>query len=379
METTGIYIHIPFCISKCPYCSFISFTPENIPEKEYINAILKEIEIRCREIDIPEIGTIYFGGGTPSLISTGGILNIISSLGERFRLTNPEITIEANPGTVDLEKLKGYRNSGINRLSIGVQSFNDRLLINLCRSHNRKEALTAFESAGKAGFDNIGIDLIHSIGGESLQDWKDDLKDAVSLHPEHISTYNLTIEEDTPFHHSQEKGLLALPPEEEQTEMLLETIERLCTAGYEHYEVSNYALPGFRSRHNQIYWKVADYIGFGVSAHSYFKQGWGVRMANSPRLTDYLNRINKNGTAVVEEDILTKEKAMGEVVFLGLRMMEGVNVKDFEQRFGIKIEAVYKDAIEELTTEELLLYDNDYLKLTRKGLLFSNDVEIRFE
>ena len=160
--------------------------------------------------------------------------------------------------------------------------------------------------------------------------------------------------------------------------MLLTTIEILRSAGYEHYEVSNYALPGFRSRHNQIYWKVADYIGFGVSAHSYFKQGWGVRMANSPRLTDYLNRINKNGTAVVEEDILTKEKAMGEVVFLGLRMMEGVNVKDFEQRFGIKIEAVYKDAIEELTTEELLLYDNDYLKLTRKGLLFSNDVAIRF-
>lgn len=344
----------------------------------YINAILKEIEIRCRETDIPYIGTVYFGGGTPSLISPGGISVILSALTEKFKLTNPEITIEANPGTVDLEKLRGFRNAGINRLSIGIQSFNDCLLKNLGRSHSSKEALNAFESARTAGFDNIGIDLIHSVGGESLQDWKDDLKDAVSLHPEHISAYNLTIEEGTPFHQSQEKGLLVLPPDEEQTEMLLETIEILCTAGYEYYEVSNYALPGLRSQHNQIYWKGGDYFGFGVSAHSYFKKGWGVRMANSHDLTDYLNRINKNVSAVIEEEILTKQKAMGEAVFLGLRMMEGINVRDFENRFGINIETAYKDAIEELTTEDCLIYDNDHLKLTRKGLLFSNDVAIRF-
>ncbi len=186
MDTTGIYIHIPFCISKCPYCSFTSFTPVNIPEKEYINAILREIEIRRHEPDIPDIGTVYFGGGTPSLISAGGISSILTALAEKFRLTNPEITIEANPGTIDSEKLRGYRNAGINRLSIGVQSFNDRLLINLGRSHTGKEALNAFESARTAGFDNIGIDLIHSVKGESLQDWKDDLKEAVLLHPEHI-------------------------------------------------------------------------------------------------------------------------------------------------------------------------------------------------
>ncbi len=378
MDTTGIYIHIPFCISKCPYCSFTSFTPGEIPEKEYINAILKEIETRCCETDIPDIGTVYFGGGTPSLISPGGISAILSAIAENFKLTNPEISIEANPGTVNLERLRDYRNAGINRLSIGVQSFNDRLLSNLGRSHNSKEALNAFESARKTGFDNISIDLIHSIAGESLQDWKHDLTEAVSLHPEHISAYNLTIEEGTPFHNSQEKGLLVLPQDEEQTDMLLAAIEILGAAGYEHYEVSNYALPGLRSRHNQIYWKGGDYYGFGVSAHSYYRKGWGVRMANSPHLTDYLNRINKNGTAVVEEEILTKEKAMGEAVFLGLRMMEGINVKDFESRFGIKIETAYKDAIEELTTEDFLIYDNDHLKLTRKGLLFSNNVAIRF-
>jgi len=165
LETAGIYIHIPFCIRKCPYCSFTSFTSEKIPEKEYINAILKEIETRCRETDIPDIGTVYFGGGTPSLISPGGISAILSAIAENFKLTNPETTIEVNPGTVDLEKLKGYRNAGITRLSIGVQSFNDRLLVNLGRSHNSKEALNTLESAGKAGFDNTGIDLIHSIEG----------------------------------------------------------------------------------------------------------------------------------------------------------------------------------------------------------------------
>ena len=199
MKTIGIYIHIPFCISKCPYCSFTSFTPDKVPEEEYVSALLKEIRAWYSETASSDVRTVYFGGGTPSLISPGGISNILSELFKKFKLTNPEITIEANPCTVDMERLRGYKNSGINRISIGIQSFNDRLLLNLGRTHSSKEAFNAFESARTAGFDNIGIDLIHSIGGESLQDWKDDLNDAVSLHPDHISAYNLTIEEGTPF------------------------------------------------------------------------------------------------------------------------------------------------------------------------------------
>src|SRR3972149_2630497 len=378
LETTGIYIHIHFCIKKCPYCSFTSFTPEKIPEEEYISTILREIKTRYSEAESHDAGTVYFGGGTPSLISPAGISAILSAIAGKFRLTNPEITIEANPGTVDLDKLRGYRNAGVNRISIGVQSFNDRLLLNLGRSHSSKEALNAFESARTAGFDNIGIDLIHSVGGESLRDWKDDLKEVVSLHPEHISAYNLTIEEGTPFHPRQEKGLLYLPQEEEQTEMLLTTIEILCSAGYEHYEVSNYAMPGFRSQHNQIYWNGGDYLGIGVSAHSYIRKGWGIRRANSSNLTEYLNLINNKGTAVVDEEILSKEKAMGEAVFLGLRMMEGIVLNDFESRFGTGIETAFTNAVEELRTEGFLIYDKDNLKLTRKGLLFYNDVAIRF-
>lgn len=378
MDAAGIYIHIPFCKTKCPYCSFTSITPGEIPEKEYVSSVLKEIRLRRNETELRNIGTVYFGGGTPSLISPGGISCILSAISEKFNLVKPEITIEANPGAVDKDRLRSFRYAGVNRISIGIQTFNDRLLSNLGRSHSGKEALTAFESARQAGFDNIGIDLMHSIAGESLQDWKDDLRDAMLLHPEHISPYNLTIEEGTPFHNSQEKGCLVLPPDDEQADMLLATIETLCAAGYEHYEVSNYALPGCRSRHNQIYWKGGNYIGLGVSAHSYYRKGWGVRMANSPDLTYYIDHMNNDAAAVVEEEILTRAKAMTESIFLGLRMMEGININDFESRFGIKIEEAYKDTIEELTTEGFLIHDNDHLKLTGKGLLFSNDVALRF-
>lgn len=398
----GIYVHIPFCIKKCPYCDFTSFTPKKVPEKEYVKALVREIEFRVEEAGISRVETVYFGGGTPSLISPKGISSILSVIAEEFALLEPEITLEANPGTVDLERLKGYRDTGINRLSLGVQSFNDRLLSNLGRIHTRVEALNAFESAKKAGFDNVGIDLIHSIPGESLKDWNDDLKNAVSLRPEHISAYNLTIEEGTPFYCKQEKGLLMLSHEEEQVDMLMSTEDVLCAAGYEHYEVSNYALPGFRSRHNQLYWKCGNYLGFGVSAHSYIsssessvqcselnnskletpnsklKKGWGIRRANTSDLEEYFNLINEKGSAVIEEEVLTKEKAMGEAIFLGLRMMEGINLKDFEDRFGKGIEESFPNAVRELTKEDFLISEKRHLRLTKKGLLFLNDVSLRF-
>ena len=270
----GLYVHIPFCIKKCPYCDFTSFTPleisavlragskappfltgftpEKVPEEEYVKAIIREIGFRSGEAGISNIETVYFGGGTPSLISPKGILSILSVIAEKFTLLDPEITLEANPGTVDRERLKGYRDAGINRLSLGVQSFNDRLLSSLGRIHTREEALSAFKSVREAGFNNIGIDLIHSIPGESLKDWNDDLKEAIALQPEHISAYNLTIEEGTPFHCQQEKGLLTLPQEDEQVDMFMATEDVLCAAGYEHYEVSNYAIPGVRWQLNAI-------------------------------------------------------------------------------------------------------------------------------
>lgn len=387
--TLGIYIHIPFCVKKCPYCDFTSFTPETLPEDDYIKALKREMDVR-RKADVEEevkVETVYLGGGTPSLLSPNSVKNLLIAISKEFTLKEPEITIEVNPGTVDLDKLKGFRDAGVNRLSLGIQSLNDRLLSVLGRIHNRKEALNAYESARKAGFDNIGIDLIYSVPGESLPEWEGDLREAISLRPEHISAYNLTIEEETHFFHQQEKGILALPKEEEQVAMFLETERILEGAGYEHYEVSNYALPGFRSRHNQIYWKGGEYIGLGVSAHSYISGRWSVvsgqancgrRAANTSNLAEYFRLIGEKGNAVVEEEVLTKEKAMGETVFLGLRMMEGIDLSYFKDRFGIGIEEAYPKAIKELAGEGFLKSEEGHLRLTKKGVLFLNEVSLRF-
>lgn len=377
--TLGIYIHIPFCVKKCPYCDFTSFTHETLPEDQYIKALIREMEVRKAEVEEEvKVETVYFGGGTPSLLSPKGIKSILNKIPELFILEEPEITIEVNPGTVDLDKLKGFRDAGVNRLSIGIQSLNDRLLSVLGRIHNRKEALNAYESARKAGFENIGIDLIHSVPGESLPDWEGDLREAISLRPEHISAYNLTIEEETHFFHQQEKGLLGLPREEEQVAMFLETERILENAGYEHYEVSNYAIPGFRSRHNQIYWKGGEYLGLGVSAHSYIKKDWGIRQANTSNLEEYFRLIKEKGNAIIEEEALTKGKAMGEAVFLGLRMMEGIDLSYFKDRFGIGIDAAYPDAVKDLMGDGLLESGGGHLRLTKKGILFLNDVSVRF-
>lgn len=378
--TLGIYIHIPFCVKKCPYCDFTSFTPGTIPEDEYVKAVIREMEVR-RKAEVEEevkVETVYFGGGTPSLLSPKGVAYIIEKISETFILKEPEITIEANPGTVDFEKLRGYRDAGVNRLSLGIQSLNDRLLSVLGRIHDRKEALNAYEDARRAGFENIGIDLIHSKPGETLSDWKKDLEEAVSLRSEHISAYNLTIEEETHFFHMQEKGTLKLPPEEAQAEMFTLTEEILERAGYEHYEISNYALPGFRSRHNQIYWKGGEYLGVGVSAHSFLRKGWGIRRANTSSLEEYFRLVKEKGKAITEEESLTKEKAMGEAVFLGLRMMEGIDLKDFKERFGIRIEEAYSNVIKGLMEEELLKLEEGHLRLTEKGILFLNEVSVRF-
>ena len=393
-DCIGIYIHIPFCVKKCLYCDFTSFTPGAIPEDEYIRALIKEMKSRKGEGQDNVVETIYFGGGTPSLFSPKSIETILSAISKKNKIASPhptplpagerEITLEVNPGTINMGKLKGYRDAGVNRLSIGVQSLNDGILTTLGRIHNRQQALGAYEDAREAGFDNIGIDLIHSIPGESLSDWKRELKEVVLLGPEHISAYSLTIEEGTPFHCQLQKGLLPLPTEETQVDMLLTTEEVLGKAGYEHYEVSNYALPGFRSRHNQIYWKGGEYLGLGLSAHSYSSgQGSGVggqriRTANSSNLEEYFRLINEKGNAVIEEEVLTKEKAMGEAVFLGLRMLEGIDLTEFEKRFGVTIEATYPDAVIELTEKGLLEITQGHLKLTKQGLLLLNDVSLRF-
>ena len=257
---TALYIHFPFCVRKCLYCDFNSRAGSEIPQAAYTDALIREMELRRDTLpDGASASTLYLGGGTPSLLEPALVERIINAASRLFSLEPAaEITIEANPGTVNREKLADYRSAGVNRLSLGIQSFSEEMLARLGRLHTVHEGLSSFAAARTAGFANIGIDLIHSLPGQTLEMWRAELDRAVALRPEHISAYGLTIEAGTPFHDMERSGELVLPEEETAAEMFENTSDLLIEAGFEHYEISNFSLPGFRSRHNQVYWQRGD-------------------------------------------------------------------------------------------------------------------------
>ena len=364
----GIYIHIPFCLRKCPYCDFNSLAVKPFPEEKYVKALVDEIRDRSEEFKGHTIETVYLGGGTPSLFSPQTIGAILNETIRNFTVAGEaEITIEANPNTVDHKKFSAFHSLGINRLSLGVQSFKDDLLKILGRIHTAQEAIAACKQARAAGFENIGIDLIFGIPFQTITDWKDDLDRALALCPEHISTYLLHLEEGTPLYQSVSRGELALPSDELQAEMFKTTWTKLGQAGYEHYEVSNFALPGFRSRHNQRYWEGKEYLGIGAGAHSFLKTGWGMRRANISNPLLYMERAEKTEY----EEHLKKEEAIEEAIFLGLRQREGIDVKRFEERFGLTLDTHFP-SLEGLVQEKM-----GCLTLTPRGLLLSNEVFVR--
>lgn len=384
-ESIGIYIHIPFCIKKCPYCSFISVEGDEIPEDSYINALLKELAFHIQER--PELServleTIYIGGGTPSLISAEGVERLIEGVREMFSPSIPvEVTLEVNPGTGTLEKLKLFKEAGINRLSIGVQSFNEERLRTLGRIHTVRDSLRCYEEARKAGFNNIGIDLISCIPGQSISEWGSELDKAISLRPEHISAYTLTIEKGTPFFTMHNTGELLLPSEEEQADMFELTIDRLTSAGYNHYEISNYSLEGYQSGHNNRYWRYwdsSDYIGLGAGAHSYMSHPeWGLRRWNETLPYKYMNAVKECGSAIKGMERLSKEDAVTESIFLGLRKIDGIDSDWFTRRFNFSLIDSRKTKISELTEEGFLTLSGNRLSLTRKGLLVADSVIIQ--
>ena len=364
----GIYIHIPFCLHKCPYCDFNSIAVKPLPEEKYVTALIDEIRDRSEKFRGHTIETVYLGGGTPSLFSPHTIGAILNEIIRNFTVAKEaEITIEANPCSVNHEKLSAFHALGINRLSLGVQSFKDACLKILGRIHSAKEAVSAFEKGREVGFENVGIDLISGIPFQTCTAWEDDLDKVIALNPEHISAYQLHVEQGTPFYQSMERGELALPPEEIQTEMLETTREKLTEAGYEHYEISNYAHPGYRSRHNQRYWEGKEYLGIGTGAHSFLQKGWGLRQANISDPLLYMERAEKTGF----EESLKKEEAIEEAIFLGLRQSEGIDVKRFEERFGLPLDAHFP-SLEGLVREEM-----GRVTLTPRGLLLSNEVFVR--
>ncbi len=383
-EPFSLYIHIPYCISKCPYCDFNSHVVAEIPEENYTSALLDELHHYAVGPDWRgrRIRSIFFGGGTPSTFQASSIGLLLKRTAALFNVdARCEITLEANPGTVDVANFFGYRAAGVNRISVGVQSFNSRLLKFLGRAHSAEEAEKALTIVKDAAFDNFSLDLIYANPGQTLRDLEEDLDTALSFKSPHLSAYNLTIEEGTPFHHEYRCGKFKLLHEEEEIAMAELIEQRLSDAGLERYEISNYARPGFYSRHNVNYWQSGDYLGIGAGAHSYqsvYSDGiYGQRWWNEKTPARYMKIIKETGQAVTDAEQSNLTRAAGEYMFSGLRLTAGVSLKAFAARFGKSMLELYP-AISSWVSEGLMEIQGEHLRLSRRGLLVANSIFIHF-
>jgi len=375
-----LYIHIPFCLEKCGYCAFVSCKPLKGELENYHTLLLKEMQLASANCQpAKSLDSIYFGGGTPSLLSPEQVAQIIDSASELFSLSpDVEITLEANPGTVDQERLSAFRAAGVNRLSLGIQTFDVDLLRCLGRVHDSDQARQAFQDARRAGFGNIGLDLIHGLPGQTLQQWHSDLQEVIRLAPEHISVYGLTVEDGTPFALRYPEDSPDIPDDDQSAEMFEAADSVLPAAGYEHYEIANYARNSHRSKHNSGYWRRDGYLGLGAGAHSFLRKGFGFRFSNNETLEEYRASLAACRLPYQDQHDLAREDAMAEFMFLGMRLFDGISSNDFEQEFGLSLQSVYGSVIDELIRIALLRYEQGLLRLTRRGLLLSNQVFARF-
>ncbi len=372
---TAAYVHIPFCVSKCFYCDFSSFAGMESLHDEYVAAVVSEIEHSSRP-DWGQLDSVYIGGGTPTVLSADQLAMILTALDRAIGIgPDCEITIEANPGTVDRAKLSALRRAGFNRLSLGVQSFDDAFLKRIGRIHNAASAVEAYLAAREAGFGNVGIDLIFALPGQTISHWAQTLTRAVELSPEHVSLYELSIEEGTRFAEMCASGELDLPSEDARLEMYEQAISIITGAGYEHYEVSNFARPGFRSRHNQVYWRNEPYYGFGASATSYLN-GERARRVSSPRA--YIDSISSDEDAIESSERLTGRALLAETIIQGLRMLEGIDLHRFRAETCADLDAEFAGEIAALEERGLVERSQGRLKVTHQGLLLMNDVAMEF-
>jgi oxygen-independent coproporphyrinogen-3 oxidase len=382
-QAFSLYIHIPYCISKCPYCDFNSHVVAEIPESSYTDALLRELEFYGANSDWRDrtVQTVFFGGGTPSTFKPASIATLLARIAAIFPLDpDCEITMEANPGTVDAAYFAGYRAAGVNRISVGVQSFQPRLLKFLGRVHDAEEAKQALKIVKDAGFENFSFDLIYANPGQTLKELATDLDTALEFQPPHLSAYNLTFEEGTPFHHEYRAGRMANLSEDEEIAMAELIESKLNAAGLQRYEISNYARPGLHSRHNVNYWRSGDYLGIGAGAHSYRRNADGVtgqRWSDEKNPARYMAQVAASHQAVVERDEIDFEKAAGEFMFLGLRMTEGISTEVFRARFA-RPPGEFYPRIESWIEGGFLQQRGEFLRLTPKGLLLANSIFVEF-
>ena len=364
----GIYIHIPFCKQKCYYCDFVSYcNKDNLIEK-YIQAVKKEIQLQ--EI-IKEIDTIYIGGGTPSYIEAKYIKEILEEIKTKNISKEAEITIEVNPGTVTLDKLQKYKNCGINRLSIGLQSTQNNLLKTIGRIHNFEEFLETYKMARKVGFKNINVDLMLGLPNQKISDLKESLEKVLELKPEHISVYSLIVEENTPIADKIEKNELILPEEETERNMYWYVKNTLELNGFHHYEISNFAKKGFESKHNLNCWEQQEYIGIGTAAHSYVEN---VRYSNTENLEKYIDNIEQGtpeNNKIIHE-VQNENDKKKEFMLLGLRKIDGIKISEFKKVFGDNPIYLFRNELKKLSDEELIEIDDDIIRLTNKGIDLAN-------
>ena len=367
-----VYVHITFCVRKCYYCDFISYSNKFEMQEEYVKKLIEEIEDNKDLLKNNEITTIYIGGGTPSSIKPELIKNVLDKICEISNIKNKEnieITIEVNPGTVTKNNLQMYRNCGINRLSIGLQSTNDKLLNEIGRIHNYEQFLNTYDWVVEAGFSNINVDLMLGLPNQTISDLKESLEKIINLNPipNHISVYSLIIEEGTEIENKISKGELKLPKEADERNQYKYTKNYLELNGYKHYEISNFAKPGYESKHNMNCWEQKQYVGFGIAAHSYIN---GCRYSNTCDLEEYLNKESKDVKIIHEEQTLEDMKK--EYMLLGLRKIEGVSITKFKEKFGENPIYLFRNELQKLVEEGLIEIDLDNIKLTNKGLDFAN-------
>jgi oxygen-independent coproporphyrinogen-3 oxidase len=376
MPLGGVYVHIPFCLRKCLYCDFYS-TADLSLKPAFLEALVTDIA--SSDPGPLVFDTIYFGGGTPSVLSPPEVARVLDALFSRLHFQEPvEITLEANPGTVTLESLKGFRSAGVNRLNIGAQSFQEKNLAMLGRIHSAKQAHAALSSARRAGFDDVGLDLMYGLPGQAFQDWSADLGSALAHGPEHIACYMLTVEPATPLAEEQRLGRFQPAPEGDVAELFMATSEFLAAHGFRHYEISNYARCGTDScegvrvsRHNSKYWTHAPYLGFGPAAHSFLPPK---RLWNHRDVQHYVDEVRAARRPVAGEEVLTADQEMMEVIMLGLRTAAGVDLQNFRRRFGADFMSLYGETATELESRGLLVLRDERCAPTRRGMLFLNTV-----
>ena len=373
-QPAGLYIHIPFCVSKCGYCSFTSYPCAGAVPVDYLGALHKQAEQMAAHSMVRDrcFGTLFIGGGTPTVCDGEDLAQLVQSCLALFHFTeNPEITVEANPNSVDAEKLQMLRAAGVNRLSIGVQAFSDRLLQKIERSHTVTDALQAVAMARQAGFDNLSLDLIYGLPGQDVADWQETVAMALAQNPEHLSLYGLSVEDGTPFARRDACGALHLPDEEAVLQMECFAYGQLARQGLGRYEISNFALPGRRSRHNENYWRNGNYLGLGAAAVSCLDH---LRFRQVAAPDKFVELVNAGQPPFVDVECLPPAAAFRETVIMALRMLDGIAVAELQKRFGINPQEYYGPIFVRLQEQGLLEVADGFLRLTARALPFANQV-----